>query len=55
MAKNCRLIKQMGEPGRDGKGNCLGFAKSKVNDEPIEQCKICRFCSSADEDLKEEK
>lgn len=37
----------------DGKGNCLGFAKSKVNDEPIEQCKLCCFCSSADEDLTE--
>ena len=50
---NCQYIKRCGEPGRDGAGKCLGFAKSKNDDEPCEVCKRCRCCRSVDEDLGE--
>lgn len=48
---NCRLIKEHGEPGKDGNGKCLGFAKSNFDDEPIEACKRCRCCTSVNEKL----
>ena len=44
--ENCRYIKRCGEPGTDGTGKCLGFAKSKIDDEPAEPCKRCKFNSS---------
>lgn len=43
--ENCRLIKVHGEPGKDGKGQCRGFATT-LNDEPIEACKRCKWCMS---------
>lgn len=43
--ENCRLIKQIGEPGKDGNGKCLGFGH-KNDDEPIEDCKRCQYCTS---------
>lgn len=39
---NCKLIKQHGESGRSG-GKCIGFAESKISDEPCEACKKCKF------------
>lgn len=44
--QNCGIIKKLGEPGKDGNGLCMGFAKSKTDDEPIEACKICKYCTS---------
>lgn len=37
--ENCGIIKKWGEPGRDGNGLCMGFARSEIDDEPCEPCK----------------
>lgn len=47
--ENCKLVKRFGEPGKDGNGKCLGFAKSRTDDEPIETCKQCKWCVSNQE------
>lgn len=53
--ENCKYIKCCGEPGKDGAGKCLGFAKSEADDEPAEPCKRCKYNSAYDEDLEEER
>ncbi len=49
----CALIKESkrdgtGEPryviNGDGTGWCEGFATTKINDEPCDTCKECKFC-----------
>lgn len=47
---NCKYIKKCGEPGKDGLGKCLGFAKSDTDDEPAEPCKRCRHNSSFEDE-----
>lgn len=49
--ENCKYIKHCGEPGRDGAGKCLGFAKSEIDDEPAEPCKKCVHNSAYDDDF----
>lgn len=46
---NCRLVKEHGEPGRDGNRKFLGFAKAEFDDEPIDACKRCKWCVSNQE------
>lgn len=50
--ENCRLIKAHGEPGKDGNGKCLGFAKSNFDDEPCGACKRCSCCTSVTENFE---
>lgn len=45
---NCKYIKRCGEPGKDGNGKCLGFARSGIDDEPCRPCKQCKWCMSND-------
>ena len=52
--ENCKYVKRHGNPGIDASGKCMGFAKSKEDDEPVEVCKRCKCCVAAYEDLTEE-
>lgn len=49
MPNNCRLIREMGEPGKDGNGKCMGFTRSFTDDEPYEICKKCEWCTAREE------
>lgn len=44
--QNCGIIKKSGEPGKDGNGLCMGFARGENDDEPCEACKKCKYCTS---------
>lgn len=46
---NCKYIKRCGEPGRDRNGKCMGFGHAD-NDEPIEACSRCEYCTAHDEE-----
>lgn len=46
---SCRLIREMGEPGKDGNGKCMGFTRSFTDDEPCEICKKCEWCTAREE------
>lgn len=46
---NCKYIRCCGEPGRDSNGKCMGFGHAN-NDEPIELCKRCVYCTAHEED-----
>ena len=49
MPNNCRLIREMGEPGKDGNGKCMGFTRNFTDDEPCEICKKCEWCTAREE------
>lgn len=49
-SENCRYVRKVGSPGTDANGKCMGFAKSKEDDEPMEICKQCKCCTAAYED-----
>ena len=46
---NCKYIRCCGEPGRDSNGKCMGFGHAN-NDEPIELCKRCVYCTARNEE-----
>lgn len=46
---SCRLIREMGEPGKDGNGKCMGFTRNFTDDEPCEICKKCEWCTAREE------
>ena len=46
---NCKYIRCLGEPGRDSNGKCMGFGHAN-NDEPIELCKRCVYCTARNEE-----
>lgn len=46
---NCKYIRRCGEPGRDSNGKCMGFGHAN-NDEPIEVCKRCVYCTAHNEE-----
>ena len=46
---NCKYIRRCGEPGRDSNGKCMGFSRAG-DDEPIEACKWCEYCTSHNEE-----
>lgn len=46
---NCKYIRCCGEPGRDSNGKCMGFGHAN-NDEPIELCKRCVYCTAHEEE-----
>ena len=48
---NCKYIKCHGEPGRDSNGKCMGFSRAG-DDEPIEVCKRCVYCTAHEEDFR---
>lgn len=48
--ENCKYIKRCGEPGKDGDGKCLGFARSDTDDEPVEPCKKCKHNSTYEDE-----
>ncbi len=48
-ANSCRLIREMGEPGKDGNGKCMGFTRNFTDDEPCEICKKCEWCTAREE------
>lgn len=46
---SCRLIREMGEPGKDENGKCMGFSKSSADDKPCEICKKYEWCTAREE------
>ena len=48
---NCKYINCHGEPGRDSNGKCMGFSLAG-DDEPIEVCKRCVYCTAHEEDFR---
>lgn len=46
---SCRLIREMGEPEKDGNGKCMGFTRNFTDDEPCEICKKCEWCTAREE------
>lgn len=48
---NCKYINCHGEPGRDSNGKCMGFSLAG-DDEPIEVCKRCAYCTAHEEDFR---
>lgn len=48
---NCKYIKSHGEPGRDSNGKCMGVSRAD-DDEPIEACKRCVYCTAHKEDFR---
>lgn len=51
---NCDVIKQNGNHGTDGDGKCMGFGRAWNDDEPCEECKKCRYCTSYEEEAENE-
>lgn len=47
---NCKYIRCCGEPGRDSNGKCMGFSRVGGDDEPIEACKRCVYCTAHEEE-----
>ncbi len=43
--ENCKIIRRCGEPGQDSNGKCMGFSRAG-DDEPIEACKRCVYCTA---------
>lgn len=53
--ENCGIKKKVGDPGKDGNGKCMGFGRSRSDDEPCEACRKCKYCTSYEEEQDKEK
>lgn len=49
---NCTLRERYGAT-LETEGRCLGLCYSEYNDEPIDECKECKYQSSYEEDTNE--